>query len=123
MQRLSKFVLVGLVTNAIGYVIYLILTFTTLTPKITMTVLYCVGTGISFYGNKNITFGDVNKKDSKIFIRYILVYSLGYVLNFLMLSYFVDNLGFPHQLIQALSIFLVAFFLFIMLKNYVFRGA
>ena len=44
----------------------------------------------------------------------------GYLLNFVILLTFVDRLGYTHQWVQAAAIIIVAGFLFITFKYYVF---
>lgn len=118
--QLLRYGVVGVVNNLVGYLVYLAATYLGATPKITMTVLYAVGAAIGFWGNRRLTFahkGDVIGTGAK----YLVIQSLGYLLNFLILSIFVDKLGYPHQLVQAAAIFIVAAFLFSAYKLFVFR--
>ena len=55
-RQLADFSLVGLCTNAFGYGAYLLLVASQLDPKIVVTFLYFVGVGLSYIGNKNLTF-------------------------------------------------------------------
>ena len=120
LEQLSQFGLVGVSANFAGYLIYLFLTYVGMTPKLTVTILYGVGATISFIGNKKFTFA--HKGDSfGTGLRYILAYFLGYLLNLLILMVMVDRLGYPHQWVQALAILIVAGFLFLACKFYVFR--
>ena len=54
--QLLKYALVGLLSNGIGYVLYLFLIELGSTPKLTMTALYITGALISFVGNQHLTF-------------------------------------------------------------------
>lgn len=120
--ELLRYGVIGLLTNSIGYMVYLLITYTGGTPKITMSVLYAVGTAIGFMGNRKWTFahdGDVLSAGA----RYIFAHSLGYTLNLSILIVMVDYLGYPHQWVQILSIFAVAGFLFLMFKFFVFPKA
>ena len=56
-------------------------------------------------------------------IRYGLAYLVGYGLDWLLLHVFVDELGYPHQLVQAAAALIVAAYLFPTLRLFVFRGA
>jgi len=56
-------------------------------------------------------------------VKYIFVYFLGYMLNIGLLQLLHDRLGYPHQWVQMATIFVVAGFLFIALKLFVFRVA
>jgi len=111
---------IGVLTNALGYVLYLILTKLWGAPKLTMTALYFVGALIGFFTNRRCTFrhdGSV----SNTWVRYLLAQVLGYLLNLLIMLMFVDWLAFPHQAVQAIAIVLVAIFLFILLRFFVFK--
>ncbi len=121
-SQLFRYGLIGMTTNLVGYSVYLLLTSLGNTPKITMTVLYVIGANISFFANKKITFsytGNVFVSG----IRFTITHLFGYLLNFLILMIFVDKLGYPHQLVQGIAIFVVAGFLFVCFKIFVFRGS
>jgi putative flippase GtrA len=118
-RQIFRFGMVGILSNIGGYFIYLLLTGYGIQPKMAMSFLYVVGALAGFFGNRLWSFqyqGAVLQN----FMRYIVAHVLGYGLNFLMLSLFVDRLLFPHQLIQAIAILSVAGFLFIAFKFFVF---
>jgi putative flippase GtrA len=118
-RQIVRYGVVGLLSNLTGYSIYLLLTYMGTDPKITMSALYLIGATVSFFGNRRITFSHAGS-GPKAAIRFGLVYFLGYLLNLTLLIVFVDKLGYPHQLIQAISIFSVAALLFLSLKFFVF---
>lgn len=114
-----KYAFIGLLTNLCGYTIYFLLTHLWGAPKLTMTLLYSVGALIGFIANRNFTFrhdGHVGKAG----IRYLLVQLAGYLLNLLLLTLFVDWLHYAHQLVQAVAIVVVAIFLFVLSRVFVF---
>ncbi|MBF0460467.1 MAG: GtrA family protein [Magnetococcales bacterium] len=119
--QLAHYFVVGILSNSVGYLMYLSATYLGATPKITMTLLYGVGAAIGFVGNRNLTF---SYKGSLIRsgIRYIIVHCVGYVINLVILIVLVDRLGYPHQWIQAMAIFVVAGFLFLAFKFFVFTS-
>lgn len=120
LEQFLKFGLIGIFANFFGYLIYLLLTYIGLMPKLAVTILYGVGATISFIGNKKITFA--HKGDNfPTTLKYVAIYSLGYALNIAILNVFVDQLGYAHQWVQAFAIFVVAAFLFLACKFYVFR--
>lgn len=118
--ELFSYALVGLLTNFVGYCVYLFITYAGLPPKITMTVLYAVGASISFWGNRKITFRH-SQRGMGVAIRYLVTYSAGYLINLTLLYVLVDRLGYAHQAVQAAAIIIVAGFLFLTLKFVVFR--
>jgi putative flippase GtrA len=118
-RQLFSYVLIGVLTNTLGYAIYLFLTHLWGAPKLTMTALYVVGALVGFFANRRYTFRHVGSIDVTG-VRYILLQSAGYLLNLALLLVFVDWLGMAHQIIQALAIIVVAIFLFVMSRIYVF---
>jgi putative flippase GtrA len=99
--------------------VYLLVTNLGATPKITMTLLYGVGAAIGFMGNRKLTFAH---KGSLLGsgVRYIIAHCFGYLINLAILIVLVDKLGYPHQLVQAIAILVVAAFLFMVFKFFVF---
>jgi putative flippase GtrA len=119
LRQFFTYALIGVLTNVLGYAVYLILTNLSGAPKLTMTALYFVGSSIGFLANRRFTF----RHDGGIGItvgRYLLVQVAGYLLNLVLLLLFVDWFDFPHQIVQAIAIVVVAIFLFILLRVFVF---
>jgi putative flippase GtrA len=121
-NQLFRYAFVGVISNAIGYLGYLLFTYLGSTPKLTMTVIYGVVVTASFFGNCRLTFSYTGEALSTG-VRYLLTYLAGYFINFSILVIFVDGLGYAHQLVQAIAIFIVATFLFASLKVFVFKVA
>jgi len=117
--QLFRYALVGLLSNVVGYLVYLALTYLGGTPKVTMTLLYGVGAAVGFVGNRSLTFG-YQGSIKGAGMRYVIAHCCGYLLNLSILIVFVDNLGYAHQWVQAITIFIVAAFLFLALKVFVF---
>ncbi len=118
-RELIYYGLIGVVNNTAGYLMYLMITYFGCPPKIAMTILYLVCATASFLGNRKLTF----KHQGHLLgsgIRYIVAHFFGYLLNLTILIVMVDNLGYAHQWVQAAAIFVVAAFLFMALKFFVF---
>lgn len=118
-RQIFSFVLIGVLTNLFGYGIYILLTYLGIPPKLTVTILYPIGAAIGFFANRRFTFQH-NGHIGAAGIRYLIVQLLGYLLNIFMLAFFVDRLGFPHQIIEAFAIAVVAVFLFVSSRLFVF---
>jgi putative flippase GtrA len=120
-KQLTRYAFVGIVSNLAGYLVYLLVTYLGATPKITMTLLYGVGAGIGYIGNCNFTF---SHKGSLLgsSVRYFIAHFFGYFINLVILIIFVDHFIYPHQWVQAVAIFVVAGFLFIAFKFFVFTN-
>ena len=118
-RELVYYGLIGIVSNTAGYLIYLMITYFGCPPKIAMTILYGVGGTVSFLANRKLTF----KHQGHLLgsgIRFMVAHFFGYLLNLIILIVMVDNLGYAHQWVQAVAIFVVAAFLFVTLKFFVF---
>jgi len=114
-----RYALVGLTSNFIGYLVYLLITYIGATPTITMTLLYTIGAAVGFIGNRQVTFvheGSVLGAG----VRYIIAHCFGYIINLIILIVMVEKLGYPHQWVQAIAILVVAAFLFLIFKFFVF---
>jgi putative flippase GtrA len=120
MRQLIRYGLVGVASNAAIYFVYMIITFFGVEPKTAMTLVYIAGGLIGFIGNRKWTFAHRGDTSSAA-LRYVLAHLFGYLLNFLILFTFVDHLGYAHQWVQAAAILIVAGFLFIIFKYFVFR--
>lgn len=119
--RFVRYAVVGVVTNLAGYLVYLAITSAGAGPKSTATVLYAVGATMGYFGNRNWAFRHSgNMLES--WTGYCLFHVGGYLLNMSLLHIFVDKLGFPHQLVQAVAIVIVACYLFVALNMVVFRA-
>ena len=119
--QIIRYATVGLASNLALYLAYLAITFLGVGHKTAMTVLYAIGVCVTFAFNRNWTFkhkGHIPKS----FFSYLFIYALGYLLNFAALFLFVDKLGYSHQLVQGIMVFLVALFLFILQKTFVFAS-
>ena len=57
----SKYGLVGIIGNLIGYFTYILFTFLGLTPVLAITLLYPVGAIFGYYGNKEYTFSSMER--------------------------------------------------------------
>lgn len=120
-NQLIRYAIVGAVSNVSGYLVYLLLTFLGSTPITTMTMLYGVGSAIGYFGNRTLTFSYKGRALGSG-IRYSLAQFAGYLINLAILVIFVDELGYAHQIVQAIAIFVVAAFLFLASKFFVFRN-
>lgn len=119
MKQLARYAAVGVVSNLVGYFAYLLLTWLYVGPKVAMTLVYITGASVGYLGNRQWTFSHTGKIVSTV-LRYGLAHFFGYALNFIILYAFVDKLFFPHQLVQAVAIFVVAGCLFFLFKKFVF---
>jgi putative flippase GtrA len=119
-KQLVKYALVGLASNAAGYLVYLLITHAGMPPKTAMSFLYAVGATAGYFGNRTLTFAYKGGMFGSG-IRYLITHLVGYLMNLAILVTFVDFFGYPHQLVQATAVLVVAAYLFIAFKLFVFR--
>lgn len=119
-RQFLRFAVVGVVSNAVLYAGYLLLTSLGMGAKSAMSLVYVTGVALTFLINKRWTFS-LQAGGSKPFVRYCFSYLGGYVLNLLTLHVFVSVLGFPHQVVQGFALVEVAVILFVLHKFWVFR--
>lgn len=120
LTQFVRYAVVGMVSNAIGYLLYIGLTNLGLGPKLAMSLLYGVGVLLTFLFNKRWTFEN-RGAHGLVFMRYCMTYGLGYVINLLVLLVFVDQLGCRHEIVQGIMILTLAVMLFLLQKYWVFH--
>ena len=119
LRQLARYGLVGLLSNALLFAAYLLLSGAGVGHKLAMSIVYCSGVVITFAFNRSWTF----RHDAAAiasFWRYVLTYALGYAFNLLALWLLVDLGGLPHQWTMAALIIVTAFVLFGAQKFWVF---
>lgn len=117
----SRFAVVGIISNAVGFVWYLLLTWFGMGPKMAMSLLYLIGTLQTFLFNKRWSFR-YGGQDRAVLARYFACYGMGYALNLVALWLLVDLAGMPHVPVQAAMVLAVAFMMFAVQKFWVFRS-
>ncbi len=118
-RQFMRYATVGLASNLLLYLAYLGLTTMGLEYKTAMSLLYVSGVLLTFIANRVWSFNHSGMAHSA-FVRYVIAYVLGYLLNLGLLWLAVDHMRLPHQGVQAAAIVLVAVSLFVMHKYWVF---
>lgn len=117
--RLVRYGLVGVTLNFAGYLVYLFITWLGAGPKTTMSALYFVGAIMGYFSHRRLAFSYRGGVYSSA-VRYGLAHFCAYGLNFVLLYGLVDLMGYPHQIVQGVAIFIVAAFLFLCFNFVVF---
>jgi len=118
--KIVRYGVVGVLSNLSIYLLYLLITFYDTAPKIALSFVYVIGVLQSFFLNKKWTFRH-NGHVSETLIRYLIIYGFGYCINLGALIIYVDRFGYPHQWVQGIMIPVVAIFLFVLQKIWVFH--
>lgn len=117
--QIIRYGVVGVFNNLLGYLIYLVITFFGLDPKIAISILYPVGATTAYWGHSKYSFA-YKGKSTHVLMRYIVAHMISYGVNFLMLYILWEKFKFPHQAVQAAAIFVCAGVLFLIFKYFVF---
>jgi putative flippase GtrA len=120
-RRVSRFVVVGVVSNAICYALYLLLTAQGVSPQWALTASYLLGVLQSFMGNRHWTFEHRGRAGVAL-LRFSVLYALGYGLSSAVLHASVSWLGWPHPAAMALTMVVCAVFLFTGQRLWVFSN-
>lgn len=118
-EQFVRYVIVGVASNASIYLLYLVITWLGVGPKVAMTALYLLGVVQSFVFNKKWSFR-FSGSTTPALVRYVIAYAIGYGINLIALLMFVDQLGLPHQAVQGVMIVVVAGLLFLAQRYWVF---
>lgn len=122
LQQMIRYGIVGITSNALLYLLYLGITAAGMGHKLTMTLLYMLAVVLSFLLNMRWSF-NLNGPCPHAFLRYVVSYGVGYIVNLSALYMCVDRLGLPHQPVQGVMVLVVAALLFMLQKFWVFRSA
>ena len=116
---LIRYGVVGLCTNAVGYFLYLGVTWLGIGPKTAMSLLYAIGATLGFIGNRRWVFSHDGQALASM-VRYWIAHTIGYAINFALLYGLVDMSGYSHRIVQGAAILVVAGYLFVMFHFFVF---
>lgn len=117
--RVVRYGVVGVLNNALGYLIYLVITWLWLDPKVAVTLMYPVGAVTAYFGHARYSFAYSGPTWHGI-IRYSIAHLFGYGVNIGILYLLSDCLGYAHQLVQVVAIVVVAGILYLLLRYFVF---
>lgn len=111
---------VGLLSNFLGYIVYIGIVAAGVGHKLAMSIVYAAVFAMSFYGNRRFTF-DHRGAIGAVGVKFVAVYALGYWVNLSILFFFVDKMGYRHEVVQLIAIGVIAVQSFILLKFFVFK--
>lgn len=119
LRQVVRYGVVGVLNNLLGYLIYLLITWLWLDPKVAVTLMYPIGAVTAYFGHARYSF-TYSGSPSHGIIRYAIAHVIGYGANIGMIYMFSDRLGYPHQLVQAVAIVAVAGILYLLFRYFVF---
>ena len=117
--QVVRYGMVGLLNNLLGYLIYLVITWLWLDPKVAVTFMYPIGAVTAYFGHARYSFTYSGRTSNGV-VRYAIAHLIGYGANVGMLYVFSDRLGYAHQWVQAAAILVVAGMLYLLFRYFVF---
>jgi len=119
--QMIRYGIIGVTSNALAYTGYLLIVYAGCEEKLSMTLMYLAGATYSYSVNYRWTFKKSGRAGAPF--RYVQMHITGYVINLILLYVFFDQLHYPHEIVQASAIILLAVYSFLACKYYVFKGA
>jgi putative flippase GtrA len=119
LRRFTRYTVIGLLNNLVGYLIYLLITWLWLEPKLAVLLMYPVGAFSAYFAHAKYSFqnSEISKSSAA---RYIISQLIGCAVNIAILHVLTDQLNYPHQLSQAVAILAVAGILYFLMRYFVF---
>jgi putative flippase GtrA len=115
----ARFALIGIKTNVIYYLCYVVLVFAGVPPRFALTTIYTFGILYTFGFNRTYVFKTDAPPLSQL-LRYALTYLVAWALNIILLEGSVSILGVNPYVAQAFLIPIIAAINFLALKFFVF---
>lgn len=116
----ARYVIVGLASNIIAYIAYLLLKAAGVAYVLAMTLAYCFVLIFTFSANRKWTFRGATGVDKRFVVRFLQCYGLAYLVNAGMLMILVAHYGVSHQIAQGCLIILIAIGLYHAQRKWVF---
>ncbi|ODP31235.1 GtrA family protein [Pandoraea sp. ISTKB] len=120
-RQIVRFGIVGLVSNVVLYGLYIIATSLGVQHTVAMTAVFTLGVIQTFVFNKRWSFAYRGPGGSAM-LRYAIAYVAAYGINLTAMLVLVDVEGFPHRVVQAVMVVVVAIFMFLAQRLWVFRS-
>lgn len=121
MSQFLKFILVGLINTAVGYIVFLVgLHFFSLVPSIANTFSYAIALIFSFFLSKNFVF-DYGVTDFRAIIKFICAFIIAFTCNQMILYVGYNIFALPAEVAQIFAMCTYTTIFFIINKLFVFK--
>jgi putative flippase GtrA len=114
-----RYILVGSILNAAGYLAYLALIYIGLGYKLSATIVYFISIILGYMINRRYVFNS-NKPIGQSILIYLAMILSGYILNISGLIFLVDNLTLSAQVAPLVMLILITFYFFVFNKIFVY---
>lgn len=120
-RQLARYIIVGLLSNALLYVLYIVLTKIGMPAQAAMTVAFTIGVAQNYTFNRRWTF-QFQEKGARVALRYAIAYAAAYAINYQALEWLAEPGRYPHELVQGVMVIVCAALLFLAQRYWVFRS-
>lgn len=119
-RQFLRYGAVGVVTNLILYLLFVVLNAVGLTPIWAMTASFAAGCVLTYFahGRYSFRYGATNLA---LLVKYVFVYGSAYALNLTGLWFGTARLGLSPRLVQVAMVVLIGVYLFLLARFVVFR--
>ena len=118
--QFARFVAVGVASNVVLYLLYILATSLGVGHKTAMTVLYVLGVLQTFVANRSWSFRHGGAA-RQAFVRYLAAYLFAYLVNLGVMHVMVDRASYSDRWVQGCMVIVVAAMMFLLQKFWVFR--
>lgn len=119
-MQFIKYYFFGAFVNASSYLLFIVCINAGYGHKFIATILYIIGSLVSFWFNRNIVFeSDATLRNS--LIKLIIMLISGYVLNISILFFCVDKIGLDSKVVMLFSVVLVSLYFYGFNKYFVHK--
>ncbi len=118
--EIVRFVLVGVKSNILYFVLYISLTLSGVDHRIALTVVYAFGILYMFVFNKYYVFKEKGGANFSQFARHVLVYAGIWAINIVIFQVLVVHFRIHPYIVQLLFVTTMAVAIFVVSKHFIF---
>ncbi|MDN4641424.1 GtrA family protein [Agreia sp. PsM10] len=118
-SKVVRFGALGVANNLLAYGLFAVMTIAGVPAIAAASITYALGMIVSYVGNRSFTFAHAGSARRSV-VRFLVVNAVGYGINVAILAIFVEHLEFDPLLVQLAAIVLVAGFIFVSMRFWVF---
>lgn len=121
-QLLSRFIVVGALNTLLGFtIVFALMYIFGVSPELSNLIGYSVGLFTTYFSHRKFTFNS-NQAKFREFIKFVTVFCISYVSNFLFLFFLIHHLKVNSGVSQFLALMIYIVCSFLMNKYFVFNS-
>jgi len=120
-NHLISYLSIGLFTTIFSYIVMFLLIYLGFNPYVSNFIGYLLGLILTFVGNKNITFKNKSNNKSQV-IKFLISFFISYLTNYFFLYLFLNIMKYDVYLSQVFAGFFYVIIMFCLMRQYVFKN-